>query len=100
MVLNLIVLDLLVPHLCLGHLPQILFLLKLHDPLLLHPEVLSTPQLLYHFLMILLFLDPQLLFELEEFPLDFLFSELGYLFDHPESIFSLVYIVVGSASLC
>ena len=85
---------------CLGHLPDILFLLKLHDPLLLHPEVLSTPQLLYHFLMILLLLDPQLFFQLEEFSLDFLFSELGDLFDHPESIFSLVDIVVGPATLC
>lgn len=85
---------------CLGLLSEILLLLKLHDPLLLHPEVLSTSELLYHFLMILLLLDSQLLFQLEEFPLDFLFSEFGDLFDDPEPIFSFVYIVVGPATLC
>ena len=62
MVLKEFVLDLLFPNLCLGLLPQILLLLKLHDPLLLHPEVFSTPELLNHFLVIFLLLNPQLLF--------------------------------------
>ena len=92
--------DLLVPHLCLGLLPQVLFLLKLHDPLLLHPKVLSAPKLLYHFLMILLLLYPQLLLQLEELPLDFLFPELGYLLDDPEPILSLVYVIICPGSLC